>query len=95
MHFCNCLPSRSQWVEIFSKEILLFLCTSVFITLKLFPRRKYELFRENADAHALESFQDFLIELDMKPRLHLVEMSIFSLNHVIVKPTKLIKEAST
>ena len=28
-------------------------------------------------ASVLESFQDFLIELDMKPRMHLVEISIF------------------
>ena len=29
----------------------------------------------------LESVQDFLIKLDMKPCMHLVEISIFSLNH--------------
>ena len=38
----------------------------------------------------LESVQDFLIKLDMKPCMHLVEISIFSLNHVImVRLTKL------
>ena len=37
----------------------------------------------------LESFQDFLIELDMKPRMHLVKISIFSLNNVTVRPTKI------
>ena len=36
----------------------------------------------------LETFQDFLIELDMKPRMHLVKISIFSLNIVTVRPTK-------
>ena len=35
----------------------------------------------------LESFQDFLFKLDMKPRMHLVEISIFSLNIVIVRLT--------
>ena len=37
----------------------------------------------------LESFQDFLIKLDMKPRMHLVEISIFSLNNVTVRLTKI------
>ena len=37
----------------------------------------------------LESFQDFLIELDMKPRMHLVEINIFSLNNVTVRLTKI------
>ena len=37
----------------------------------------------------VESFQDFLIELDMKPRMHLVETSIFSLNNVTVRLTKI------
>ena len=30
----------------------------------------------------LESFQDFLIQLDMKPRMHLVEINICLLNNV-------------
>jgi hypothetical protein len=29
--------------------------------------------------YLIESFQDFLIEFDMKPRMHLVKISIFSL----------------
>ena len=37
----------------------------------------------------LESVQDFLIKLDLKPFMHLVEISIFSLNHVIVRLTKI------
>ena len=35
----------------------------------------------------------FLIKLDMKPRMHLVEISIFSLNLVIVRPTKIMNRA--
>ena len=42
---------------------------------------------------ALKSFQDFLMMLDMKPRMHLVETSIFSLNPVIVTPTKIMNRA--
>ena len=41
------------------------------------------------DVFLVESFQDFLIELDMKPRMHLVETSIFSLNNVTVRLTKI------
>ena len=37
----------------------------------------------------LESVQDFFIKLDMKPYVHLVEISIFSLNHVIIRLTKI------
>jgi hypothetical protein len=32
----------------------------------------------------LDNIQDFLCNLGMKPHVHLVEISIFSLNHVIV-----------
>ena len=41
----------------------------------------------------LESVQDFFIKLDMKPCMHLVEMSIFSLNRVIVRLTKIMNRA--
>ena len=40
----------------------------------------------------LDTIQDFLCKLGMKPHMHLVEISIFSLNHVIVRPTKIIKD---
>ena len=38
---------------------------------------------------AEDTIQDFLIELDMKPHLHLVEISILSLNNVTVRLTKI------
>ena len=38
---------------------------------------------------ALDTVQDFLIKLGIKPRLHILKISIFSLNHVIVRPTKI------
>ena len=41
----------------------------------------------------LESDQDFLIKLDMKPCMHLVEISIFSPNLVIIRPTKSMNRA--
>ena len=37
----------------------------------------------------LDTVQDFLIKLGIKPRMHLWEISIFSLNNVIVRPTKI------
>ena len=39
-------------------------------------------------AYLIGTVQDFLIKLDMKPCMHLVEISIFSLNHVIIRLTK-------
>ena len=42
--------------------------------------------------YLLDTIQDFLRNLGMKPHMHLVEISIFSLNHVIVRPTKIIKD---
>ena len=41
----------------------------------------------------LESVQDFLIKLDMKPCMHLVEISTFSLNLVIARATKIMNRA--
>ena len=41
----------------------------------------------------VESVQDFLIKLDMKPCMHLVETSIFLPNPVIVRPTKIMNRA--
>ena len=36
----------------------------------------------------LDTSQDFLIAEDVKPRMHILEISIYSLKHVIVRPTK-------
>ena len=38
---------------------------------------------------AIDTVQDFLIKLGIKPRLHILKISIFSLNQVIVRPTKI------
>ena len=42
----------------------------------------------------LESLQDFLIKLDIKPYMHLVEISFFSLNYVILRPTKIMNRTN-
>ena len=44
-------------------------------------------------SRALDTVQDFLIKLGIKPRLHIGEISIFSLNNVIVRPTKIMNRA--
>ena len=41
----------------------------------------------------LETVQDFLIKLDIKPLMHLLEMSTFSQNNVIVRLTKIMNRA--
>ena len=45
-------------------------------------------------SHSPWYVQDFLIRLDMKPCMHLVEISIFSLNLVIVRLTKNMNRAN-
>ena len=42
----------------------------------------------------LESVRDFLIKLDIKPLMHLLEKSTFSLNEVIVRLTKIMNRAN-
>ena len=43
------------------------------------------------EAYTVDTIQDFLCKLGMKTHVHLVEISIFSLNHVFVRPTKKIR----
>ena len=52
---------------------------------------KEDLYDELLAKHKVETVQKILCKLAMKPHMHLVEISIFSLNHVIVRPTKIIK----
>ena len=42
----------------------------------------------------LEFIQDFLIKLDIKPPVHLLEIGAFSLNIVIVRLTKIMNRAN-
>ena len=55
---------------------MLYVCTILHIQLDI--------------ACTVESFQDFLIKLDIKPRMYLVEIRIFSLNNVTVRLTKIL-----
>ena len=45
----------------------------------------------NGTTGKLKSVQDFLIKLDMKLCMYLVKISIFSLNHLIIRLTKIMK----
>ena len=40
----------------------------------------------------VDTIQKNLCKLGMKPHMHLVETSIFLQNHVIIRPTKIIKD---
>ena len=41
----------------------------------------------------VDTVQDFLIKLGIKPRMHLLEIGIFSLYHAIIRPTKIMNRA--
>ena len=43
--------------------------------------------------YTLEAVQDFLIKLDIKPLMHLLEISTFSLNNFIIRLTKIMNRA--
>ena len=43
--------------------------------------------------YVVETVQDFLCELGMKPQMHVLERSIFPLNNVIVRLTKIMNKA--
>ena len=45
------------------------------------------------DASSLDTFQDFLIAEHIKPRMHMLEISILLLKCVVVRPTKTPKTA--
>ena len=65
---------------------------------KRYPSRKKKRLHLKKKSHlavfALDTFQDFLIAEHMKPCMHILEISISSLNHGIVRPTKTPKSAN-
>ena len=58
------------------------------------PAMKGETLFVNCIVCTIESIQDFLIMLDMKPLMHPLEISTFSLNKVIVRPTKIMNRVN-
>ena len=57
------------------------------------PAYPSELPRTPPVDYRVETVQDFLIELGTKRPMHLLEISIFSLNNIIVRPTKIMDRA--
>ena len=67
-------------------------CTSSS-ELKVWPRHLSENSRPwILEPGRLDTIQHFLCKLGMKPCMQLKEIIIFSLKHVIVRPTKIIKD---
>ena len=58
----------------------------------LLNNARSSVFNHTMSAARLDTIQDFLFKLGMKACMHLVEISIFSLNHCIIRPTKIIKD---
>ena len=48
-----------------------------------------EYYEINLCKSYLDTVHDFLIKLGIKPHWNILEISIFSLNHVVVRPTKI------
>ena len=55
---------------------------------------KEDLYDELLAKHKVETVQKISCKLVMKLHIHLVEISIFSLNHDIVRPTKIMNRAN-
>ena len=52
-----------------------------------------DLYDSDKKTYVLETVQDFLIKLGIKPLMYLSEISIFSLNNVILRLTKIMNRA--
>ena len=89
-------PFLGIYVVMFTDVLQTFLKFSIICALFIiaFALGFYAVFAEQVCYRStLESFQDFLIELDIKPRMNLMEISIFSLNNVILRLTKIMNRA--
>ena len=64
----------------------------LMITLFFSPKQHPPKHMQNS-VYTIETFQDFLIKLDIKPLMHLLKISIFSLNNVILRLTKIMNRA--
>ena len=84
----------------FIKSILFKSCSDcskkLFFSITIFSRSE-QFSKQNTNLYvhytlwscSIDTVQDFLIKMGIKPRIHLWEISIFSLNNVIVRPTKI------
>ena len=71
---CEIKWSRNNWKQIFA--------------LKFDPAKGSQSVNFGSVTAGLDTIQDFLIKFGIKPCLHILKISFFSLNHVIVRPTK-------
>ena len=60
-------------------------CGGIILTMELTIDFCFNLSFSRAKSSPIETVQDFLIKLDIKPLMHLWEISIFSLTHVIIQ----------
>ena len=79
-------------------ETLLKQHCSITLTIALVPKSANHLViviyqKQKPCTGILKSVQDFLIKLDIKPLMHLLEKSTFSLNNVIGRLTKIMNRA--
>ena len=69
-------------------------CTAILLDIALIYVFFYLLIVTYAcTKYVVETIQDFLIKLGIKPLMHLLEISTFSLNNVIVRLTKIMNRA--
>ena len=68
-------------------------CGGIILTMELTIDFCFNLSFSRAKSSPIESVQDFLIKLDMKQCMLLVKISMFSVNHVIVRLTKIMNRA--
>ena len=66
-------------------------CGGIILTMELTIDFCFNLSFSRAKSSPIETVQDFLIKLKIKPLMHLLEISIFSLNNDLVRLTKLMK----
>jgi hypothetical protein len=55
----------------------------------LLDAKKFQFGNISLTVRLIDTIQDFSIKLGIKLRLHVLKISIFSINHVIVRPTKI------
>ena len=84
-HKINTLKPNFSW------QVTLFDLLNAFLTEQLLSISSSTA--KSSLTLGIDTIQDFLIKLGIKPRMHLGEISIFSLNNVIVRPTKIMNRA--
>ena len=69
------------------------MCKSGLNSLLFRKKAALSITSKEIDVFRVDTVQDFLIKSGIKPRMHLWEISISSLNNDIVRPTKIMNRA--